>query len=108
MSWFVFILFFISGACGLIYEVVWSRMMMLIFGRSVLAVGIVLAAFMSGIALGSYALGKSVDRSRNPLTLYAFYELGIGLTALIASFFLPRTAPIHIWIHDVFGQSQLM
>lgn len=34
MNWFVFILFFISGACGLIYEVVWSRMMFLIFGRS--------------------------------------------------------------------------
>jgi spermidine synthase len=62
MNWFVFFLFFISGACGLIYEVVWSRMMQVIFGRSHLAVGIVLAAFMTGLALGSYFLGKYVNR----------------------------------------------
>ena len=48
--WFIFCLFFVSGAYGLIYQVVWSRMMSLIFGRSVLAVGIVLAAFMAGLA----------------------------------------------------------
>ncbi len=108
MSWFIFILFFVSGACGLIYEVVWSRMMSLILGRSVLAVGIVLAAFMSGIALGSYVLGKYADRSKNPLRLYALYELGIGLTALVVSFLLTRTAPLHAWIHQTLGESPLM
>jgi spermidine synthase len=108
MGWFVFILFFVSGACGLIYEVVWSRMMVLIFGRSVLAVGIVLAAFMSGIALGSYVLGKYADRSRNPLRLYAFYEIGAGLTAFVSSFLLTRTVPVHIWIHETFGGSPMM
>jgi spermidine synthase len=108
MNWFVFILFFVSGACGLIYEVVWSRMMVLIFGRSVLAVGIVLAAFMSGIALGSYALGKYADRSRTPLRLYAVYEIGAGLTAFAASFLLTRTAPVHVWIHGTFGGSPIM
>lgn len=107
MNWFVFILFFISGACGLIYEVVWSRMMMLIFGRSVLAVGIVLAAFMSGIALGSYVLGKYADRSRNPLRLYALYEIGAGITAFIASFLLMRITPVYVWVHATFGESPL-
>ncbi len=107
MNWFVFILFFISGACGLIYEVVWSRMMMLIFGRSVLAVGIVLAAFMSGIALGSYVLGKYADRSRKPLLLYALYEIGVGITAFIASFLLMRITPVYVWVHATFGESPL-
>ncbi|HEX9020336.1 MAG TPA: fused MFS/spermidine synthase [Nitrospirota bacterium] len=108
MNWFVFFLFFVSGASGLIYEVVWSRMMTLVFGRSVLSVGIVLAAFMSGMALGSYALGKYADRSRNPLRLYALYEIGVGLTAFAASLLLARTAPVHIWIHTAFGGSPLM
>ncbi len=108
MGWVIFTLFLISGACGLIYEVVWSRMMMLIFGRSVLSVGIVLAAFMSGLALGSYLLGRTADRSRDPLRLYALYEMGVGLTALIASFFLTRTMPVHIWIHNIFGESLLI
>ncbi len=57
-AWLIFILFFVSGACGLIYQVVWSRMMSLIFGRSVLAVGNVLAALKAGLAHGSYALGR--------------------------------------------------
>ncbi len=107
MSWLVFILFFVSGACGLIYEVVWSRMMMLIFGRSVIAVGIVLAAFMSGIALGSYLLGRYADRTRNPLRLYALCEAGVGLAAFVASFLLMRITPVYAWVHETFGESPL-
>ena len=103
MNWFIFSLFFISGASGLIYEVVWSRMMMLIFGRNVLSIGIVLAAFMSGIALGSYALGKYADRSRNPLRLYALYETGVGLTAFISSYILVHITPFYVWAHEIFG-----
>jgi spermidine synthase len=104
MNWFIYILFFVSGACGLIYEVVWSRMMTLIFGRSILAVGIVLAAFMLGLALGSYMLGKYADRQRNPLRLYAFYEIGAGVSALIASILLIRISPLDVWVHSTWGE----
>ncbi len=100
MNFFVFVLFFVSGASGLIYEVVWSRMMMLIFGRNVLAVGTVLAAFMSGLALGSYLLGRYADRSRNPLRLYALYEVGAGLTAFAASFLLTRITPLYVLVNE--------
>jgi spermidine synthase len=103
MNFFVFILFFISGACGLIYEVVWSRMMTLIFGRSILSVGTVLAAFMLGLALGSYFLGKYADRNRNPLRLYAIYEAGVALTAFTTSFLLSRITPVYVWAHATFG-----
>ncbi len=104
MSWLVFLLFFVSGACGLIYEVVWSRMLMLIFGRGTLAVGTVLAALMLGLALGSYALGKYADRSRNPLRLYALYEMGAGVTAFLASFLLIRITPVYVWVHAAFAE----
>jgi spermidine synthase len=107
MYWYVFVFFFVSGACGLIYEVVWSRMMMLIFGRTTLAVGTVLAAFMLGLALGSYALGKYADRSRSPLRLYAMYEIGAGVTAFIASFLLIRITPVYVWVHATFGEYPL-
>lgn len=105
MSVFVFALFPISGACGLINEVVWSRTMTLIFGRSVLAVGTVLAAFMWGLAIGSYLLGKYADRNRNPLRLYAIYEIRAGITSFIASFILARITPIYEWAHANFGTS---
>jgi len=84
MRWIVFILFFISGACGLIYQVAWTRIMTHIFGTTVFAVSLVLTAFMSGLAIGSYFLGKRADRSGNPLRLYGYYEIGIGLTALLS------------------------
>lgn len=79
----VYFLFFLSGACGLIYQVVWSRMLTHVFGSTVLAVSTVLAAFMSGLALGSYCLGKRGDRISNPLRGFAFCELGIAVSALL-------------------------
>jgi len=70
----VLLLFFLSGACGLVYQVVWTRMLTQVFGTS--AVGVVLAACMSGLALGSWLLGSLADCSHSPLRLYAILEVG--------------------------------
>jgi spermidine synthase len=74
--------FFVSGAAGLAYEVLWSRHLALLFGANAEAVGLVLAVFMSGLGLGSRAFGALADRVRAPLRLYAALEAGIGLFAL--------------------------
>lgn len=58
----ILVLFFISGASGLIYEVLWARMPTLSFGVTVLAAATVMAAFMGGLALGSYLFGRWADR----------------------------------------------
>ena len=71
-------LFFVSGALALVYEVVWSRMMMHVFGSTAVAVGTVLAAFMTGMAIGSWFIGKFADQSQNCLRLYAWLEIGIA------------------------------
>lgn len=77
------ILFFFSGASSLVYQVVWVRMLMPVFGVSTFAVSTVLATFMAGLALGSYWCGRVADRRSNGLRLYALLELGIGVFALI-------------------------
>jgi spermidine synthase len=59
MNPLIFILFFISGACGLIYQVVWMRMMTYVFGSTVFAVSTVLAAFMAGLALSEATTSAS-------------------------------------------------
>jgi spermidine synthase len=74
--------FFGSGSTGLIYEIVWTRMLGLIFGNTVHAITTVLAAFFAGLALGSALFGRVSDRWRRPLALYALLEVGIGLTCL--------------------------
>ena len=106
MRLIVLTLFFFSGACGLIYQVVWVRMLTFAFGTTATAVGVVLAAFMSGLALGSWLLGKAADRNSNPLRFYAGLEIGIGLAALAAHYLLARIAPVYVALYEISGHSE--
>ena len=78
----LFILFFLSGAAALVYEVAWTRSLGLVFGASHLAVTTVLAVYMGGQALGSALLGDRADRTDRPLRLYGLLEIGVGLSAV--------------------------
>jgi len=77
----IYLMFLLSGAAGLIYEVVWFRSLSLIFGGSHLAITTVLSVFMAGLALGSYIIGRNVHRFSRLLRLYGLLELGIALSA---------------------------
>ena len=96
-------LFLFSGASGLIYQVVWFRLLATVFGATVPAATTVLAAFMSGLALGSYLLGGSGDRGHRPLRLYAGYELGIAVTALAALVAMERMRPVATLLSSALG-----
>ena len=74
---------FVSGASALIYQVVWVRQLLLIVGTTTAAVSTVLSVFMAGLGLGAWLFGSAADRSRVPLRLYGYLELGIGLYALV-------------------------
>jgi len=80
---FLYLLFFLSGAAALAYQVVWVRSLQLIFGGSHFAVTAVLSVFMAGLALGSHLLGKRVDTLRRPLRIYGILEVGIGGFAVL-------------------------
>src|SRR5215471_5285765 len=75
--------FFLSGASGLILELLWTRMLTLVFGSTTLAVSTVLTAFMGGLGLGSYLAGRLADRLRDPVRAYALAEAAIGVYALL-------------------------
>ncbi|MEW6072828.1 MAG: fused MFS/spermidine synthase [Planctomycetota bacterium] len=78
----VSVVFFVSGAAALVYEILWSRQFVTIFGNSAYAISIVLCAFMAGLGAGSLFFGRRADRTADPLRMYALLELGIGATAL--------------------------
>jgi len=85
MNWF-FALFFVSGFCSILYELVWLRLSVAQFGITSPLVSIVLSMFMAGLGLGSwgtgYAIRKYGDRIKTPpLRLYALTELLIGISA---------------------------
>jgi spermidine synthase len=74
--------FFLTGATGLIYEVLWTRELTLVFGTTTFASSTVLAVFMGGFALGSWLFGRWIDRVARPLLVYAALEAAVGLYAL--------------------------
>ncbi len=78
--------FVFSGATGLIYEVLWARMLGLVFGATTLAVSTVLAAFMGGLALGSALAGKLSSWIKRPLRTYGLIEIGIAIYAILVPF----------------------
>jgi len=83
MKLLLLLFFFLSGACGLVYEVVWTKLFALSMGSTTYALSTVLAAFMGGLALGSWFGGKWIDRRGNPLLTYGILEGAIGLYCLI-------------------------
>ena len=79
----IYLIFFLSGAAALTYEVLWVRYLSLVFGGSHLAVTTVLAVFMGGLALGSITIGKKAGTYGKLLRLYGLLELGIAASALV-------------------------
>ena len=76
-------LFVGSGAAGLIYQVVWSRELVLVFGNTTQAVSTIVTAFMAGLGFGSLAGGRWASRSSRPLRLYGALELGVAIFAVL-------------------------
>ena len=79
----VLAIFVLSGAAGLIYEVVWARQLVLVFGNTTQAVSAILTGFFGGMAIGSVVGGRFADRVRSPLRLYGFLELALVVVVLL-------------------------
>jgi spermidine synthase len=92
-------LFFLSGGAGLVYQVLWSRLLGLVFGVTVYAASTVLASFMAGLALGSFLAGRLGDRVRRPLVWFGIAEILIGLTALATPAALDGLQKVYVAVH---------
>src|ERR1700757_4153127 len=80
----LFLLFFISGFSGLVYQVVWTRMAFAAFGIITPVLSVVLSVFMLGLALGSWAGGRWVGgwakrTGWSGIHFYGCAEAGIGM-----------------------------
>ena len=93
---FLLVLFFLSGATGLIYEVVWQRMLILVFGNTTYATTTVVASFLGGMAAGSFYFGRFADRSKSPLRLYACLEAGIAIFAILSPVIISAMPAIYV------------
>jgi spermidine synthase len=103
-------IFFFSGISGLIYEIIWSRILAQIFGSSIYAITIILSIFMAGLAAGSFIFGKIIDKNRKipNLKFYALLELGIAISASFSLLLLPLIKNIYIFFYNSLGNESII
>ncbi|MFA6472465.1 MAG: fused MFS/spermidine synthase, partial [Candidatus Latescibacterota bacterium] len=95
--------FFISGMTGLIYEILWTRMIVKIIGNAPFAISIVLTVFMGGLGLGSYLASRYIDRlktSRELVKTYGILELTIGAYGLVLPVLLIVFKPLYALLYN--------
>ena len=95
------ILFFCSGACALVYQVLWFRVFGWVFGVTAHAAATVWASFMAGLAVGSAIAGRAGDRIRHPLRWFGAAELLVAASALASPSMLHllQRAYVAAWPH---------
>src|SRR6059036_1003737 len=90
------VLFFLSGATGLIYELLWVRVLYQSFGSTIQSVTTVVAAYMGGLGLGAWLVGRRADRSPRPAVLYGWLEIAIGVFGIASPLVLALAHRVYI------------
>src|SRR5262249_28731661 len=96
---FLLVAFFLSGPTGLVFEVVWTRQLVLVFGATSLAVASVLAAYMAGLGLGGFIGGRFAERLQRPLVAYGALEAAVAVYGLSVPLILRALEPLYRAIH---------
>jgi spermidine synthase len=99
------LLFFASGACALVYQVMWLRLLSLVFGVTVYAASTVLAGFMAGLGVGSFFGGRFASRITRPLVAFGVAEALVGITAFATPFLLNALTTLWIEVHPALPNS---
>jgi spermidine synthase len=74
--------FTLSGFAALLYQTAWLRLFAVAFGTSEIAIAVVLAGYMGGLALGAAVVARYVGQIRRPVLVYGLLEAGVAVTAL--------------------------
>ena len=109
VNW-IMLIYFLSGACSLIDEVIWVRLLKLTLGNTVYASSIVVSMFMGGLALGALIMSRYCDRISRRLHLYALLESLVTISALAIPFALKAADNIYVGFYHSYhpDNSQLM
>ncbi len=90
---------FLSGFSALVYQLIWVRLLGLVFGVSSFAVATVVAVFLLGLGLGSYFFGRWAEKTGDPLKTYMYVEAGIAVTSL-ASYVVIDLLPVYRYLYE--------
>lgn len=93
------LIFFLSGASALIFELLWFQLAGLTFGNSVWATSLVLASFMAGLALGSALVAFKGHKIKSPIRFYALLEIIIGIAGFLLVVIFPNLTEMFVPVY---------
>lgn len=100
------LLFFFSGFVGLMYELVWIRVLSVIFGKTIGAATIVVSVYMAGLGLGSLYWGRKIDTIKNHLKTFGLLQFGIAISCLLVMAFFVILPQLYRFIYNALHISQ--
>ncbi|MCF7972832.1 MAG: fused MFS/spermidine synthase [Phycisphaerae bacterium] len=103
VSWLILVCFFLSGFTGLVYEILWTRLLVKLIGGAPFAVSIILTVFMGGLGLGAYLASRIIDRAKGPgqlIRLYGILELVVAGYCLVLPGLLVLFRPLFAVLYN--------
>lgn len=102
------LMFFASGFAALMYEAVWFKRFTHVWGSSSTAQAAVVAAFLLGLSLGAWLIGRRADRLKSPLIAFSVLELAIAAWALLVPFGMNALIAIQPAIYPLLQDSPVL
>lgn len=75
---------FSAGVASLVYEVVWIRQLGLSLGSTAVAFSVMLSAFLGGLALGGWYMGRRSDTMALPARTLVYVEIAAAVLGVLA------------------------
>ena len=97
---FILLAFGFSGWCALTYQVAWNRILSLLLGSSIYAFSLILATFIFGLAIGTAMFSQWVNKFKNPLVVFGFLQIGIGVSSLAIIPLFENIPFINRWVYQ--------
>ena len=97
--------FGLSGATSLALEVVWGKELSYLLGNSTYAAATVVAAFMSGLALGSFLVARRRLRIERPIRIYGLMQFAIGIFGIFSVLIFRQSDPLFALLYNWLGSA---
>ena len=97
---FILLAFGFSGWCALTYQIAWNRILSLLLGSSIYAFSLILTTFILGLGLGTMVFSHMVNKIKNPLVVFGFLQIGIGVSAIAMIPLFEHIPFINRWIYQ--------